>query len=252
MAEGKVAESAQSEEVSHRRTLMIVWDVRSERLISTLIMDEDGGNSEKEEWEMQYDLRSLQHSVKPMQPPPRNRTLLRRPRSDVSVDCSPYYRSPLTQEDTNELLMHKSVHVVTLRTPDRLCTFDVTIPFRQLITMEQRELRNETDLASDYLLPLVSARLTKKEDTFESRRVAGKKMQTKKTALSRMRMIKMLGANDGDSEGKDGGQEGKEVAQQEGKESSDGRGKGSKQSKSTKRKGKKKKEQESKLLRRKK
>ena len=173
-------------------------------------------------------------------PPSRGaNSLLPLPRSCVSVNCSPYYRSPLTKEHTIELMMHRAAHVITLSTPNRLCQFDVTVPYKQLITMEHRELQNKTDLTADYLLPLVSARMKKKDETAESRRIAAeKKSIVKKTALSKMKMIKMLGGASDEMEGK--GREGKEkgTSKEEGKEGKEG-GKEGKRKKNGKRKGKK-------------
>ena len=89
-----------------------------------------GNSGNSGNWTMSYDLRSINHSTlainttaggnekKAVAPSSSSSRILR---EFISVDPIPYIRSPHTQHGMKKLLMNKTIHVATLRTPTRWC-----------------------------------------------------------------------------------------------------------------------------------
>ena len=128
--EGK--DSKESMEKTSVKTLVICWDVINQRLLSSydLSVEEAPRSGNIGNWTMSYDLRSINHSTLAINTtaggdetnavaPSSSSFQLRR--EFISVDPIPYIRSPHTQHGMKKLLMNKTIHVATLRTPTRWC-----------------------------------------------------------------------------------------------------------------------------------
>ena len=253
-------EGTQKEFAQHSNMIIIAWDVKLNRLLSTYNLPAtDLGASHSTDssshvaveveveverevegktgsstafpnhnattatsvWNMTYDLRDLKHlqrkvfgmtsaSKTDSSTHDRSTTTCTTENSDqVSVDVTPYYRAPMHRRAMSKLLMEKTMHIVTLMTPDRWCQFDVTVPYKQLVSMRRRHEHNERDITLDYLLPLLSSRVKKKTNKNNNNNNGSmhsgnnihvvksdeEMVMKKKGVFSKVKMFSMLGGN---------------------------------------------------------
>jgi hypothetical protein len=81
--------------------------------------------------------------------------------------------------------------------------FDVTVPFKQAVAIENRDKHGEPDITTDYLLPLVSNKFRKQLDHSKNKYGKNNKVNTAKattSAMKKIRLLNMLGKNKEDEE----------------------------------------------------
>ena len=81
--------------------------------------------------------------------------------------------------------------------------FDVTVPFKQAVGIENRDKHGEPDITTDYLLPLVSNKFRKQLDHSKNKYGKNNKVNTAKattSAMKKIRLLNMLGKNKEDEE----------------------------------------------------
>jgi len=78
--------------------------------------------------------------------------------------------------------------------------FDVTVPFKQAVGIENRDKHGEPDITTDYLLPLVSNKFRKQLDHSKNKNNKVNTAKATTSAMKKIRLLNMLGKNKEDEE----------------------------------------------------
>ena len=218
--EGKTKENRKKKSTS----ILILWNVKKNCLLSFYKLPTDmntwnnnantnangyeNQNQNENAWKMTYDLRHYKHLERTVSTATSSLTTPTLKRADIHVNSKPYTRAPETFNAMKRTLEERSIHVITLITAGRWCQLDVTVPYKQLISMARRvdnDNGDKRDVTYDYLLPLLSERVKKKErkkqqtkitkDLGESRTGPSLSRKKKNAVFSKVKTMGLLGSN---------------------------------------------------------